>query len=86
MVCPKVIIHEHALVRAAERGALTAEIELTVAEGEDFPAKFNRTGFRRNFDFDHHWNGKHYQTKQIEVYCETEKDHLLAITVTVRYF
>jgi hypothetical protein len=82
----KVIVHEHALVRAAERGALPAEIELTVTEGEDFPAKFDRTGFRKNFDFDADWNGRHYQTKQIEAYCAMEGNHWLVITVIVKYF
>jgi hypothetical protein len=76
----------HALQRASERGALSDEIELTVTEGEDFPAKFGRTGFRRNFDFDADWNGKHYQVKQIEAYSVMDGNHWLVITVIVKYF
>ena len=41
-------IHPHAAARALERGATGAEMLATVASGETFPAKHNRTGFRRN--------------------------------------
>jgi hypothetical protein len=40
-----------------ERGATQSEVEVTVGQGEKFPAKFGRTGFRRNFAFDRKWRG-----------------------------
>jgi hypothetical protein len=43
--------HAHALARLAERGATEAEVIATIEQGERFPAKFGRTGFRRNFAF-----------------------------------
>ena len=42
-------IHSHALQRMVERGATTEEVYATVEHGETFPAKFGRSGFRRNF-------------------------------------
>jgi hypothetical protein len=44
--------HPHARERMGERGATEDEVRATVKQGEQFPAKFGRTGFRRNFPFD----------------------------------
>jgi hypothetical protein len=52
-----------------ERGATEEEIQATVAQGEQFPVKFGRTGFRRNFRFDREWRGRQYRTKQVEAYA-----------------
>lgn len=81
-----VSIHPHAEQRAKERGAEKDEITETVTEGEKFPAKYDRIGFRKNFNFDSEWNNKHYSTKQIEAYCANENDNWLVITVIVKYF
>ena len=59
---------------------------LAVEGGERFPAKFGRTGFRRNVPFDDTWRGKRYPTKQIEAYAVWEDDGWLVITVLVKYF
>jgi hypothetical protein len=88
-------IHPHARQRMVERGATEAEIVATVERGEQFPAKFGRTGFRRNFVFEQTWRGHFYRTKQLEVVAvaEAESDQTrssangwLALTVIVRYF
>ena len=78
-------LHPHARERLLERGASEAEVVATVEVGERFPAKFGRTGFRRNFAFNGVWRGRTYATKQIEVYA-VEEDGWLVITVIVRYF
>jgi hypothetical protein len=44
-------IHPYARARLAERGATESEVFGTIEQGERFPAKFGRTGFRRNFAF-----------------------------------
>jgi hypothetical protein len=41
--------HPHAQERMAERGTTEEEVRAAVERGERFPAKFGRTGFRRNF-------------------------------------
>ena len=61
-----------------ERGAAEEEIEATIREGERFPAKFGREGFRRNFRFDGIWRGRHYGMKQ--------NGDWLVISVIVKYF
>lgn len=58
----------------------------TVERGERFPARFGRTGFRRNFVFDGEWRGRPYTTKQVEVYAVEEAEGWLVITVIVKYY
>lgn len=79
-------LHPHALERMKERGATEDEVISTVEQGEQFPAKFNRTGYRRNFLFQSEWSGKHYRTKQVEAYAVRENADLMVITVITRYF
>jgi Domain of unknown function (DUF4258) len=79
-------LHPHARERADERGATESEVIATVERGERFPAKFGRTGFRRNFAFDGMWRGKRYGTKQIEALAVEESGRWLVITVLVKYF
>ena len=82
----KVALHPHAKERLIERGATEAEVIATVTEGEQFPAKFGRTGFRRNFGYQMQRQGRFYATKQILAFADRETDGWLVITVIVRYF
>ena len=79
-------LHPHAQDRLAERGATESEVVATVEQGERFPAKFGRTGFRRNFAFDGVWRGRSYTTKQVEAYAVEEGGGWLVITILVKYF
>jgi hypothetical protein len=78
--------HPHARERIVERGTTEDEVATTVEQGEQFPAKFGRTGFRRNFPFDNEWRGRYYRTKQVEAYVVREGADWLVITVITRYF
>ena len=78
--------HPHARERMGERGATEDEVIATVEQGEQFPAKFGRTGFRRNFPFGSEWRSKHYRTKQVEAYAVREGPDWLVITIITRYF
>lgn len=69
----------------SERGATESEITAAVEQGEKFPVKFGRTGFRRNFTFEQQWHGRFYRTKQLEVIAVPEQGWLV-LTVIVRYF
>jgi hypothetical protein len=81
-----VALHPHALERLAERGATQDEVVATVESGERFPAKFGRSGFRRNFSFERTWRGRFYSTKQVEAYAVEGGEEWLVITVIVKYF
>jgi hypothetical protein len=78
--------HPHARERMEERGATEDEAAATVEYGEQFPAKYGRTGFRRNFSFDAEWRGKLYGAKQVEVYAVQEGRDWVVITVIARHF
>jgi hypothetical protein len=78
--------HTHALERMSERGITEDEVKITIEHGEQFPAKFGRSGFRRNFRFDSEWHGASYRTKQIETYAVQEGHDWLVITAIARYF
>jgi hypothetical protein len=79
-------IHPHARARIEERGVTEDEVRATVERGEQFPATFGRTGFRRNFPSGSLWRGKPYGTKQAEVYAVREGSDWLVITVIARFF
>ena len=79
-------IDPHARERMLERGAAEDEVVSTIYEGERFPAKFGRVGFRRNFRFEGVWRGRHYGTKQLEVFAVEEDGRWVVITVIARYF
>ena len=81
-----VLFHSHAKERMRERGATEAEVIATVQEGEQFPAKFGRFGFRHNFSFDSEWRGNYYKTKQVEAYAVREGNDWLVITIITHYF
>ena len=78
-------LHSHAQARLAERGATEEEVVATVEQGEQFPAKFGRTGFRRNFPFHGTWQGRSYATKQVEASAVQEQGWLV-VTVIVKFF
>jgi hypothetical protein len=79
-------LHPHARERIEERGATFDEVVLTIGQGERFPARFGRFGFRRNIPFAGIWRGRQYAIKQIEAYAVEEDGDWLVITVIVRYF
>lgn len=61
-------------------------MEATVLGGGTFPAKFGRTGFRRNFSFGGQWQGRFYANKQVLAYAVPESGGWLVITVITKFF
>lgn len=78
-------LHPHALARLKERGATEEEVVATVQEGERFPVKCDRVGFRRNFAYNSAWRDRFFATKQGEAIAVAE-DGWLVLTVIVRAF
>ncbi len=81
-----IALQPHAKQRMAERGATEQEVVATVESGEQFPAKFGRTGFRRNFLFGGKWQGRVFSVKQVEAYAVEENGQWVVVTVLVKYF
>ena len=82
----KIKLHPHAEARLGERGATESEVRETVEHGENFSAKFGRSGFRKNFAFGKSWLDKVYAVKQVEVFAVKEEGVWLVITVITRFF
>jgi hypothetical protein len=78
--------HPHALERLTERGTTEVEVEATVRTGEQFPAKFGRTGFRKTFRFESTWQERFYATKEVEAFAVRDGEDWLVITVVTRYY
>ena len=78
--------HPHALERLAERGTTEGEVVATVQTGEQFPAKFGRTRFRKTFRFESTWQERFYATKEVEAIAVRDGEDWLVITVVTRYY
>ena len=55
-----IVFSRHAREQMAERGASEAELIETIRVGEEVPARGNRQGYRRNFQYDATWGGHQY--------------------------
>ena len=82
----EVEIHQHAIERMVERGITSDEIIETIGLGETYPAKFERTAFERDFEYNSKWMGKKYKIKQVEVIVVKEENKYVVVTVISRYF
>ena len=82
----KLIFHQHSIFRMKERDVSLKEVEGAIATGEKFMAKFERTGYRKNFVINGIWKDKRYNIKQVEVYTVLEGKNLIVITVMAKYF
>jgi hypothetical protein len=79
-------LHPHALERLSERGVTQDEVVAIVQIGEQFPAKFGRTRFRKTFRFESTWQGRFYAAKEVEAFAVGEGEDWLVITVVTRYY
>ena len=70
----------------AERGASQQEVLTAIERGAKEPASLGRTMYRKNFEFDGIWRGRHYNVKQVEPVVAEEEDKLVVVTVYTFYF
>ncbi|MCX8066736.1 MAG: DUF4258 domain-containing protein [Anaerolineae bacterium] len=81
-----ILFSQHARIQMRERGATEEEVVETIRTGEEVPAKRGRRGYRRNFQYDRLWGGRHYLTKQVLVIVAEEAERLVVVTVYTFYF
>lgn len=79
-------ISQHAWEQMAERGASEEEVLRAIEQGENEPALMGRTTYRKNFQFDRMWRGRHYRVKQVAPIVAEEEDKLVVVTVYTFYF
>ena len=60
-------IDQHTLERAEDRGTNEDEIKDVINTGFPIPAKHNRMGKAKVYDFNQERHGKYYEQKRVEV-------------------
>ncbi len=78
-------IDPHTLARAEERGANETKIEDVIHTGFSTPAKYDRMGKTKVYDFNQEWHGKIYEQKRVEVFYTVEREVIITATVYVFY-
>jgi hypothetical protein len=78
-------IDQHTLERAEERGTNEVEIEDVIRTGFSIPAKYNRIGKAKIYDFKRKRNNKYYEQKRVEVFYIVEGNKIITVTVYVFY-
>ena len=78
-------IDPHTLERAEERGTNKKEIQDVIETGFAIPAKYERIGKAKIYDFKQKRHNKYYDQKLVEVYYTIEKSVIITVTVYVFY-
>jgi hypothetical protein len=78
-------IEPHTVERAEARGTNREEISDVLENGFEIPARGNRKGKARVYDFKRERLGKYYEQKRVEVIYAEEKDTVVTVTVYVFY-
>ena len=78
-------IDPHTLERAEERGTNEAEIKDVIHSGSAIPAKYERIGKAKVYDFKQNRLNKYYEHKRVEVFYLIEGDKIITVTVYVFY-
>lgn len=81
----KIQIDPHTLERAIERGASKDEIKDVLVSGFDIPAKRDRKGKAKVYQYDQKRLNTFFEQKRIEVIYTIEGDRIVTVTVYVFY-
>lgn len=81
----KIQIDPHTLERAEERGTNKEEIIEVIKTGYSIPAKYEKEGKAKIYDFRKKRHNKYYEQKKVEVFYVTESDAIVTVTVYVYY-
>ncbi len=81
----KIIIEQHTLLRASERGANKKEILEVIKTGKETDAKHGKIAKFKIYDFNKKWLDKYYQQKMVKVFYTIEETTIITVTVYVFY-
>jgi len=81
----KIQIDPHTLARAEERGTNEEGIKEVINTGFSIPAKYDRTGKAKIYDFKQRRHNTYYEQKRVEVFYVIEGDIISTVTVHVFY-
>jgi len=75
----------HTLERAEERGATEEEIKDVILTGLSIPAKYDKIGKAKVYEFKQNRLNKYYKQKRVEAFYVIEGDKIITVTVYVFY-
>ncbi len=78
-------IDPHTSERAEERGTNVQEIKDVIHSGFPIPARYDRWGKAKVYDFRQQRHGKYYEQKRVEVIYAIEEGSIVTVTVYVFY-
>ena len=78
-------IDHHTLKRAEERGTNEKEIYDVILTGSLIPAKYERKGKAKVYDFKQTRLNKYYEQKRVEVFYTIKGNKIITVTVYVFY-
>jgi len=78
-------IDPHTLERAEERGTSEDEIRDVINTGVTIPAKYERIGKSKVYDFKQKRHGKYCEQKKVEVFYTIGENLIVTVTVYVFY-
>lgn len=78
---PQFIYTKHARERMAQRGANDNEVEDTILNGMEVPAKGDKQKFEKVYDTACEYQGRQYDQKQVEVVTAKDDDDWVIVTV-----
>jgi hypothetical protein len=81
----RIQIAPHTLQRAEERGTSEKEIADVIETGFAIPAKHERIGKAKVYEFKKERHGRNYDQKRVEVFYVMEEDLIVTVTVYVFY-
>ena len=81
----EILIDQHTLERAAERGTSEDEIEEVIRTGLPMQAKYGRLCKAKVFEFRGKRHRKYFEQKRVEVVYRMESNSIFTITVYVFY-
>ena len=76
----------HARDQLGRRGSIEQEVVEAIRESPWEPASRGRFACRRNFPYFNEWNGKLYETKQVQPIFADEAAEIVVVTVYTYFF
>lgn len=81
-----ILLSHHAKEQAFYRGCSEIEIIQAIQDSPLEKAGLGRLQCRKNFVYNAVWNGREYQTKQVNPIFMEENNRIIVVTVYVYYF
>lgn len=80
-----ILIEQHSLIRAKERGTNRNEILDVIKTGKAVSARYGKMAKYKIYEYNEYLLGKHYDQKMVKVFYTIQENTIITITVYVFY-